>query len=178
MASGRPVPGAFAGASRTLAPLLAVLAPALLPLLAGVPTALPVATLSWLAMTLPAIAATVPVTFTVTAFMPTALATPLSATPCRLVGRLGRAADISSALVLMSVPSATGAAIRPPGSFRLAPAGTISAPRLRLVTRTREVINIAKVGEPPVRPDELRQRTRLPGPLHADLGILGHDPRL
>ena len=176
MASSRLVPGACAGASRTLAPLLAVLAPALLPLLAGVPTALPVATLSWLAMTLPAIAATVPVTFTVTAFMPTVLATPLSATPCRLVGRLGRAAGISSVLVLMSVPSATGAAIRPPGSFRLAPAGTISAPRL-LVTRTREVINIAKVGEPPVRPDELRQRTRLPGPSHADLGILGHGPR-
>ena len=181
MASSRLVPGACAGTSRTLAPLLAVLAPALLPLLAGVPTALPVATLSWLAMTLPAIAATVPVTFTVTAFMPTVLATPLSATPCRLVGRVGRAAGISSTLVLMPVSSASGAAIRSASSFRLTPAGVDSDPRLvvprKRVPRTREVIHVTKAGEPPVRPNELRQRTRLPGPSHADLGILGHGPR-
>ena len=176
MASSRLVPRARAGASRALAPLPAILAPALVPLLARVPTALPVATVSWLAMAMPAIAATISVTFAVPAFVPAALATPLSATPCRLVGRLGRAAGISSVLVLVSVPSASGAAIRSASSFRLTPAGVDSDPRL-LVPRTREIIHVMKVGEPPVRPNELRQRTRLPGPFHANLGVLGHGPR-
>ena len=122
MAQGGPVPRAFPRASCALVPALAILAPAFLPMLAGAPTSLSVAAVTRPAFTVlvPAFATTVPVTFAVPAFMPTALATFFSATPRRLAGRHGRAACIPSSevepvLVLsvmpLAVPAGTGAAV-------------------------------------------------------------------